>query len=147
MVFEGRNKDYGAYQLRKENPRTTIMALLCAFVLMGVAVAIPGILNYFYPSQEVTAELPTLGSPTLFNYQKPPAHLDPPKPPVNDVKPPVSQPSTTPNLSWTNPVITDDHTSTTTTDVTPSAVPTDNPTGPGGPSTNTTGIPWTTYKY
>lgn len=34
IVFEGRNKSYGAYELRKENPKTTLIALLigsCAF--------------------------------------------------------------------------------------------------------------------
>ncbi len=27
LVFEGRNKEYGAYQLRQQNPKTTLKAL------------------------------------------------------------------------------------------------------------------------
>lgn len=34
LVFEGRNKEYGAYQLRQENPRTTVKALLIATTLL-----------------------------------------------------------------------------------------------------------------
>ena len=49
MVFEGRNKDYGAYQLRRENPRTTIIALFTALALLGVALMIPNIVKYFSP--------------------------------------------------------------------------------------------------
>lgn len=33
LVFEGRNKEYGAYQLRQENPKTTVKALLIATTL------------------------------------------------------------------------------------------------------------------
>jgi len=36
LVFEGRNKDYGAYQLRQENPRTTFKALFVAMLLLTV---------------------------------------------------------------------------------------------------------------
>jgi len=41
LVFENRNKEYGAYQLRQENPRTTMKALLITTVLLAVVVAIP----------------------------------------------------------------------------------------------------------
>lgn len=37
IVFEGRNKAYGAYKLRKESPRTTMMALLLGIVCIGLA--------------------------------------------------------------------------------------------------------------
>ena len=43
MVFEGRNKLYGAYQLRKENPKTTLVALLIGTVLFVLLVASPKI--------------------------------------------------------------------------------------------------------
>lgn len=43
MVFEGRNKLYGAYQLRKENPRTTVIALLIGSALFVLLVASPKI--------------------------------------------------------------------------------------------------------
>ncbi len=37
IVFEGRNKKYGAYKLREESPRTTMMALLLGIVCIGLA--------------------------------------------------------------------------------------------------------------
>lgn len=43
MVFEGRNKKYGAYQLRSENPKTTIKALIIGALLFSFLVAIPKI--------------------------------------------------------------------------------------------------------
>lgn len=43
MVFEGRNKKYGAYQLRSENPKTTIKSLIIGALLFSFLVAIPKI--------------------------------------------------------------------------------------------------------
>lgn len=37
IVFEGRNKAYGAYKLRQENPKTTMLALLLGIVCIGLA--------------------------------------------------------------------------------------------------------------
>lgn len=51
MVFEGRNKTYGAYQLRTENPKTTIRALFSALALFSSAAAIPMIINYLKPNE------------------------------------------------------------------------------------------------
>jgi len=41
IVFEGRNKLYGAYQLRKENPKTTMAALMMGAVIFAFLVSIP----------------------------------------------------------------------------------------------------------
>jgi len=46
MVFEGRNKAYGAYQLRTENPKTTVKALFSALFLLTAAAGIPMCINY-----------------------------------------------------------------------------------------------------
>lgn len=35
LVFEGKNKSYGAYQLRQENPRTTLIAFFSSIALIG----------------------------------------------------------------------------------------------------------------
>lgn len=43
LVFEGRNQSYGAYQLRKENEKTTLMAFFAAlglFALIGGLIAL-----------------------------------------------------------------------------------------------------------
>lgn len=45
MVFEGRNKQYGAYQLRSENPKVTVRAFLIGAALFSFLVAIPMIYN------------------------------------------------------------------------------------------------------
>jgi protein TonB len=47
IVFENRNKEYGAYQLRHENPKTTLKALGIGFMLITFLVSIPIFLNKF----------------------------------------------------------------------------------------------------
>lgn len=37
IVFEGRNKAYGAYKLRQDNPKTTLTALLLGMACLGLA--------------------------------------------------------------------------------------------------------------
>lgn len=37
IVFEGRNKEYGAYKLREENPKTTLLALALGILCLGLA--------------------------------------------------------------------------------------------------------------
>ncbi len=41
LVFEGRNKSYGAYELRKKNPKTTLIALLIGACVFGGLLALP----------------------------------------------------------------------------------------------------------
>ena len=41
MVFEGRNKAYGAYVLRKENPKMTLIALLIGASVFAALLALP----------------------------------------------------------------------------------------------------------
>ncbi|NDI98229.1 energy transducer TonB [Flavobacterium sp. LaA7.5] len=53
LVFEGRNKQYGAYQLRQEQSRTTIVALISGIALILALVSIPAAINYFNPQQAV----------------------------------------------------------------------------------------------
>ena len=58
MVFEGRNKAYGAYQLRTENPKTTVKALFSALFLLGGAAITPVLIGYLHP-KEAIVETPT----------------------------------------------------------------------------------------
>lgn len=51
LVFEGKNKEYGAYQLRQENPKTTVKALLIASTLFILLFTIPMIFNAFGEKQ------------------------------------------------------------------------------------------------
>ncbi|RYD91616.1 MAG: energy transducer TonB [Sphingobacteriales bacterium] len=45
LVFEGRNKSYGAYQLRQQDSKTTLLALVTGIALMGAVVCIPMLFN------------------------------------------------------------------------------------------------------
>lgn len=58
MVFEGRNKAYGAYQLRAENPKTTLKAFFSAMALLGTVAAIPAALNYLKTDKTTTLVIP-----------------------------------------------------------------------------------------
>ena len=39
LVFEGKNQEYGAYQLRKENSKTTLLSLFYGTLLVGGFIA------------------------------------------------------------------------------------------------------------
>ena len=45
IVFEGRNKTYGAYELRKSNTKTTTRALILGAIFFSLAVAAPLIID------------------------------------------------------------------------------------------------------
>lgn len=47
LVFEGRNQEYGAYQLRKQDPKTTMLALACGIGLVVTLITIPFLINRF----------------------------------------------------------------------------------------------------
>ena len=50
LVFENRNKDYGAYQLRQENPRTMFYSLFMAITFLLSAYTVFAIINHFNPT-------------------------------------------------------------------------------------------------
>ncbi len=60
LVFDGRNKEYGAYQLRQENPKTTIFALFAGFMLLATVVSIPMAINYFSVNKVILEETPEI---------------------------------------------------------------------------------------
>lgn len=49
LVFEGRNKEYGAYKLRKDDSKTTMIALFTGIALLGAAVGIPYVVGQLSP--------------------------------------------------------------------------------------------------
>ena len=63
LVFQYRNKEYGAYQLRQESTKTSIMALFMGILLLSSALSIPLILNYFNPENRIT--IPEFTSPLV----------------------------------------------------------------------------------
>lgn len=61
LVFENRNKAYGAYQLRHENPKTTLKALSIGFLFITLAVSIPFFMNKFGTKPvEIITEIPPI---------------------------------------------------------------------------------------
>jgi protein TonB len=91
IVFEGRNKVYGAYQLRQSNRKTTIKALIIGAIFFSIAVAAPLIINLLPEGEEqdidrdikITAiKLPPKEEKPKLNVPPPP----PPPPKVDQVK-------------------------------------------------------------
>jgi protein TonB len=100
IVFKGRNQSYGAYELRKQNPKSTVKALVITVILFVVAVATPTIINKiegFIPKAKpkvriVEVVLPP--PPPDQTKKPPPPPPEPPKPKVDQVRfpPPVVKP-------------------------------------------------------
>lgn len=51
VVFEHRNKQYGAYKLRIESPRTTTLAFFGGIALFGVLFLVPSILSAYFEDE------------------------------------------------------------------------------------------------
>jgi len=91
LVFEGRNKSYGAYELRKENPKTSLRALFIGGVVFAVAVSAPKLIDLI-PSSKADNTLDE--KVVLMNLEKPkenippppPKKVEPPKPKIDEVK-------------------------------------------------------------
>ncbi|MFB9077528.1 energy transducer TonB [Flavobacterium procerum] len=91
IVFEGRNKIYGAYELRKSNGKTTVKALVIGSIIFSFAIAAPLIASLLPESTEVeenkdikiaTVKLPPKKEEVKPNQPPPP----PPPPKVDQVK-------------------------------------------------------------
>ncbi len=98
LVFDGRNKVYGAYELRKTNPKTTLRALLFGSLFFGFAVAAPLIIKMIPDSSDDTTidqKITTVKLPP--KPEEPKKNLPPPPPPppkvdqVKFVKPVVAK--------------------------------------------------------
>ena len=91
MVFEGRNKAYGAYVLRKENPKMTLIALLIGATVFAALLALP-MLDWSSDEEELEekvvmvdmANLPP--PPEEVKPLLPPPPPPPPAPKVDEVK-------------------------------------------------------------
>lgn len=101
VIFKNRNKNYGAYELRQTNPKSTGIALIIGVVFFAFVLSINTIVNAiegFIPKAPVKVkltEIKLLPPPPNANIKKPPPPPpEPPKPRVNQVKfpPPVVKP-------------------------------------------------------
>lgn len=100
VVFFGRNKAYGAYSLRKNDSRTTSIAMIVGGVLFIVAVSLPLVIRYIsgiMPEEEKfkQTEVILAPPPPISKEDTPPPPAEPPRPKVDQVKfpPPVVVPA------------------------------------------------------
>ncbi len=100
VVFTDRNKAYGAYDLRKQNPKNTNKALVIGVVVFVVLISGQTILNFisgFIPKATEKVKITNvvlLPPPPLDQKKPPPPPPEPPPPKVDQVKfpPPVVKP-------------------------------------------------------
>jgi protein TonB len=100
VVFAGRNKAYGAYELRKGNDKTTSKALIVGAILFVALVSSPLIIRLIkgaLPEEEKfkVTEVVLAPPPPIDKKEVPPPPPEPPKPKVDQVKfpPPVVVPA------------------------------------------------------
>ncbi|WPO79407.1 energy transducer TonB [Flavobacterium sp. KACC 22761] len=103
LVFENKNKEYGAYQLRQENPRTTINALFIALLLITALGSASMLINKLKTHEIVEHEIP----PGPLTPVKITPDLVKPVPPA-PVAPPAQSAPAAPsiNTQLVNPVVT-----------------------------------------
>lgn len=97
IVFEGRNKSYGAYDLRKSITKNTVRAFVIGTVIFGFLVSIPTIMRMIPDASEDTTIDAKITAVKLPPKEKPKENLPPPPPPppkvdqVKFVKPVVAK--------------------------------------------------------
>ncbi|MGX7668183.1 energy transducer TonB [Flavobacterium pedocola] len=104
MVFEGRNKAYGAYQLRTENPKTTLRALFTALGLFASAAAIPLAISYFSPQGMARVEKPAHPDDPIVLVDLQPLKEEPLK---EEKGPEIPEPVEEKTVKYTNMVVTE----------------------------------------
>ncbi|WP_310560277.1 energy transducer TonB [Flavobacterium sp.] len=97
IVFEGRNKRYGAYDLRKSITKNTARAFIIGTVVFSLLVSIPTIMRMIPDAQEDTTLDQKITTVKMPPKEKPKENLPPPPPPppkvdqVKFVKPVVAK--------------------------------------------------------
>ncbi|MGI4864784.1 MAG: energy transducer TonB [Janthinobacterium lividum] len=108
IVFEGRNKAYGAYDLRRVYGRNVTRALIFGAFFMCLLVLIPAVARYWEehkPKEELNLKVNELmEAPPLDNTQPPP----PPPPPSTPPPPPPPEPPKVNAIRFTPPEVAKD---------------------------------------
>ncbi len=93
IIFEGRNKSYGAYQLRSENPKVTTIALFSGIALFGLAIASPMLISMAKGQFGIKTKKDMDKVIEVINVDIPAPPVDiPPPPPVEETPPPPPPP-------------------------------------------------------
>lgn len=97
IVFEGRNKAYGAYDLRKNNTKTTVRALIIGAIVFSVTVAAPLIMSLLPDSSGDDDSLDT----KIVTMKLPPKKEEPKK----DLPSPLPPPPKVDQVKFVKPVV------------------------------------------
>ncbi|HEY0045435.1 MAG TPA: energy transducer TonB [Flavobacterium sp.] len=97
IVFEGRNKSYGAYELRKSNPKTTMTALLIGALVFCFLVATPMISDLIGSNDTVEEDVLDKKIVTI--------KLPPKKEIPKDLPPPPPPPPKIDQVKFVKPVV------------------------------------------
>jgi protein TonB len=97
IVFEGKNKAYGAYELRKENPKTTMQSLLIGGAIFALAVASPLIIDLIPSGKDDDESL----NQKIVTVKLPPKEQEKPK----DLPPPPPPPPKVDQVKFVKPVV------------------------------------------
>ena len=96
IVFEKKNKEYGAYAIRRSYNRTVVLALLISVSTFLFFISLPIIIEFFSKSEEAVVTGPTevqidLTEPPPIDESEPPPPPPPPPPVLETIKftPPV----------------------------------------------------------
>jgi len=101
LVFEGRNQEYGAYQIRRSYNRSVSIALLITFSALVLAIVVPKIIELINNTLDTTKEV-------VVDLTDP---IDMVPPPLDETEPPPPPPPPPPvaaTVKFIPPVIEDD---------------------------------------
>ncbi|MHC5354298.1 energy transducer TonB [Myroides sp. LJL115] len=110
IVFEGRNKSYGAYELRSKDPKVTTLSLLAGMAVFGILLASPMLIDiakgtFGVKKVKVYDEVLEIKDINL----PPPIEELPPPPPIEEELPPPPPPevkSVNDQKKFTEPEVT-----------------------------------------
>ncbi len=100
LVFANRNKEFGAYVIRKGYNKTTAQALLISLAVFTLLISGPVIMNFLNPGDDAGIEKPV--EVTVDLKEPPPIDKNEPPPP-----PPPPPPPTIETVKFTPPVVVD----------------------------------------
>ena len=95
IVFEGRNKFYGAYELRKANSKTTLLALISGTVFFAFALSLPLLFSL----------LPDTNNDEVLDEKITTVKLPPKEKPKENIPPPPPPPPKVDQVKFVKPVV------------------------------------------
>ncbi len=105
LVFEKRNKEYGAYYLRQHYADTVVKAMVIAFATMITAIAVTGVLIRV---KSATERMIVVNNDPVYQIP-PPKKIEPPKPKIEQPKAAAALPATPINTTkFIPPVVVED---------------------------------------